>query len=77
MPTNPNHPYVDVAHPRTVKGADFRYSCINTERGGVTKYLAHPWSANAGRLVVTQWLPMACGHDGRKIDSGCAGCKNR
>ncbi len=46
-------------------------------RGGQPHYPAHPWSASAGRLVVTDWLPRTCCHSERANDAACEGCCNR
>ena len=58
MPLDPNHIHADIPHAKTVHlpSQGWRYGCSSTltsddkPRGGTTKYLAHPWNANAGRL---------------------------
>lgn len=85
MPLDPNNPNADTPHARTVHLASqgWRYGCHGTRtgddrpRGVTTKYIAHPWSANAGQLVVTDWLPRPCGHDARRTDAACEGCANQ
>lgn len=77
MPTLEHYAFADTPHERTIQPAGYRYSCHGTRRGGQTRYIAHPWSANAGRLVVSDWLPIACGHDMRTTDPACEGCDNR
>ncbi len=83
MPTDPHHPYVDAPHPTTIAAPGWRYGCSSVRtgdtrpRGRQTRYIAQPWSANAGRLVVSDWLPRACGHDARTTDAACEGCANR
>lgn len=77
MPVDPNHPYADTPHKKTVQAAGYRYGCHGTQRGGQTRYTAHPWSANAGRRIVSDWLPIACGHDMRTTDPACEGCRNQ
>lgn len=82
MPTLDGYAHADIPHEKTVQHAGYRYGCSSARtgddkpRGGTTKYIAHPWSANAGRLVVTDWLPKPCGHDDRARDPACAGCAN-
>ena len=83
MPVMPGYTHADTPHPATIQPAGYRYGCSSARtgdtspRGGTTKYIAHPWSANAGRLVVTQWLAKPCGHDMRAADVACDGCCNR
>ena len=83
MPVMPGYTFADTPHPATVAPIGYRYGCSSVRtgdtspRGGTTKYIAHPWSANAGRLVVTQWLAKPCGHDMRASDVACDGCCNR
>ena len=83
MPVMPGYTFADTPHPATVAPAGYRYGCSSTRtgdtspRGGTTKYIAHPWSANAGQLVVTDWLPRPCGHDARRKDAACEGCANQ
>ena len=85
MPLDPNHIHAETPHARTVHlpSQGWRYGCHSARtgdtspRGGTTKYIAHPWNANAGRLVVTQWLAKPCGHDMRAADVACDGCCNR
>ena len=75
--------YADTPHPATVQPAGYRYGCSSARtgdtspRGGTTKHIAHPWNANAGRLVVTEWLPRSCCHSERATDAACEGCVNR
>mgnify|MGYP000964136142 FL=1 len=85
MPLDPNHIHADIPHERTVHlpSQGWRYGCSSARtgadkpRGGQTRYIAHPWNANAGRLIVTDWLPVTCGHDLRATDPACADCINR
>ena len=83
MPVMPGYTHADTPHPATIQPAGYRYGCSSARtgddnpRGGTTKYIAHPWNANAGRLVVTQWLAKPCGHDMRASDVACDGCCNR
>lgn len=85
MPLDPNHIHADIPHARTVHlpSQGWRYGCSSARtgddkpRGGTTKYIAHPWNANAGRLVVTDWLPRSCCHSERMTDAACEGCCNR
>ena len=85
MPLDPNNPHADTPHDKTVHLASqgWRYGCHSActgdakPRGGTTKHIAHPWSANAGQLVVTNWLPIPCGHTTRATDAACEGCCNR
>lgn len=85
MPLDQNHVHAEVPHERTVHLASrgWRYGCHSTRtgdsgpRGGQTHYIAHPWSANAGRLIVTDWLPRSCCHLERATDAACEGCANR
>ena len=83
MPVMPGYTHADTPHPATIQPAGYRYGCSSAStgdtspRGGTTKYIAHSWSANAGRLVVTQWLAKPCGHDMRAADVACDGCCNR
>ena len=85
MPLDQNHIHADIPHARTVHlpSQGWRYGCSSAltgddkPRGGTTKYIAHSWNANAGRLVVTQWLPRSCCHSERMNDAACEGCANR
>lgn len=85
MPVMPGYANADTPHARTVHlpSQGWRYGCHSARtgdtgpRGRQTRYIAQPWSANAGRLVVTAWLPRACGHDARTTDAACEGCANR
>jgi len=85
VPLDPNHIHADTPHAKTVHLASqgWRYGCHSARtgdsgpRGGQTHYIAHPWSANAGRLIVTYWLPRSCCHSERATDAACEGCANR
>ena len=83
MPVMPGYLHADTPHPATIQPAGYRYGCSSARtgdtspRGGTTKYIAHSWSANAGRLVVTEWLPRSCCHSERATDAACEGCVNR
>lgn len=83
MPVMPGYTHADTPHPATIQPAGYRYGCSSARtgdtspRGGTTKYIAHSWSANAGRLVVTDWLPRSCCHSERATDAACEGCCNR
>lgn len=81
MPVMPGYKYADEAHEKTVQKAGARNGCHTDKmpgaRGTTTKYIAHPWSANAGRLIKTEWNEMLCGHDLRDTDPLCEGCNNR
>ena len=83
MPVMPGYVHADVPHEKTIQPAGYRYGCSSVRtgdtspRGGQTRYIAHSWNANAGRLIVTDWLPRACGHDLRATDPACADCANR
>ena len=83
MPVMPGYANAEIPHPATIQPAGYRYGCSSAStgddkpRGGTTKYIAHPWNANAGRLVVTDWLPRSCCHSERMNDAACEGCANR
>jgi hypothetical protein len=83
MPTLDNYAFADTPHERTIQPAGYRYGCSSARtgddkpRGGQTRYIAHPWSANAGRLIVTDWLPRSCCHSERATDAACEGCANQ
>ena len=83
MPVMPGYTHADTPHPATIQPAGYRYGCSSARtgdtspRGGTTKHIAHSWSANAGRLVVTEWLPRSCCHSERATDAACEGCANR
>ena len=82
-PLMPGYAYADTPHKLTVQHSGYLYGCHSerladpSPRGKPTAYTAHPWSANAGRLVVTEWLKLPCGHDNRANDPACHGCANR
>ena len=82
-PLMPGYTFADTPHELTVQRPGYRYGCHSerladpSPRGKTTAYTAHPWSANAGRLVVTEWLKLPCGHDNRANDAACQGCANR
>ena len=83
MPVDPNNPYVDVAHPKTIgdASAGWRYSCHNKPRpaGNVSVELVQlGWTEDGRRItekVETRWLPGGCRHDKRAADPGCEGCQ--
>ena len=83
MPVMPGYLHADTPHEKTVQPAGHRYGCSSVRtgdtspRGGKTRYIAHSWNANAGRLIVTQWLPRSCCHSERATDAACEGCANR
>lgn len=85
MPLDPIHIHADSPHEKTVHlpSQGWRYGCSSTRtgddtpRGGQTRYIAHSWSANTGRLIVTDWLPRSCCHSERATDAACEGCANR
>ena len=83
MPVMPGYTHADTPHPATIQPPGYRYGCSSARtgdtspRGGTTKHIAHSWSANAGRLVVTEWLPRSCCHSERATDAACEGCANR
>ena len=83
MPVMPGYAHADTPHPATIQPAGYRYGCSSARtgdtspRGGTTKHIAHSWSANAGRLIVTDWLPRPCCHSERATDAACEGCANR
>lgn len=83
MPVMPGYTHADTPHPATIQPAGYRYGCSSARtgdtspRGGTTKHIAHSWSANAGRLIVTEWLPRSCCHSERATDAACEGCANR
>ena len=85
MPLDPNHIHAETPHAKTVHlpSQGWRYVCHSARtsddkpRGWQTRYIAHPWNANAGRLIVTDWLPKTCGHGERANDAACEGCCNR
>ena len=83
MPVMPGYLHADTPHPATIQPAGYRYGCSSARtgdtspRGGTTKHIAHSWSANAGRLIVTEWLQRSCCHSERATDAACEGCANR
>ena len=83
MPVMDGYAFADSPHPSTVQVNGALYGCHSARtgddkpRGGQTRYTAHPWSANAGRLIQTDWLPRSCCHSERATDAGCEGCVNR
>ena len=85
MPLDPNHIHAEVPHERTVHlpSQGWRYGCHTSltadggPRGVQTKYYAHPWSHQHPEFIVTDWLPMRCGHTTRSSDVACEGCTNR
>ena len=81
MPVDPNHKYVEEAHPDTVKGTGWGYGCNNLPRpkdgvsiSVVKKGLDEHGHVNFERQA-TQWLPGGCRHDGKATDPACEGCK--
>ena len=93
MPVDPNNPYNDTPHPKTVIGAGYRYGChsdkLGTEpRGRNTTSLMQDgwrWFVRKGETtrepimvaVTSQWIPRACGHNENASDPACTGCFNR
>lgn len=61
-----------------------RYSCWTAEklpRGGRDEWVRQDgWTEDGRRNMVagvTEWLPIACGHDLSSTDSACEGCALR
>lgn len=89
MPTDPNNPYVDVPHEKTVIGPDYRYGChsdkVGSEpRGRTIRWvLQDGWTYDNRRSMIagkTEWIPRKCGHEqqaGQGSDPHCRGCVNR
>jgi hypothetical protein len=89
MPTDPNNPYVDVPHEKTVIGPDYRYGCHSDKVGPMPRgrtiswVFQDGWTTDGRRNMVhgaTQWIPRKCGHDqqvGKGSDPHCRGCVNR
>ena len=83
MPVDPNNPYVEVAHPKTIgdASAGWRYGCHNKPRpaGNVSVELVQlGWTEDGRRItekVETRWLPGGCRHEKRATDPGCGGCQ--
>ena len=83
MPVDPNNPYVEVAHPKTIgdASAGWRYGCHNKPRpaGNVSVELVQlGWTEDGRRItekVETRWLPGGCRYDGKVTDPGCEGCQ--
>ena len=83
MPVDPNNPWVEEAHPKTVGDAreGWRYSCHNKPRpkDGVSISVVKKGLDEHGHVIferqATQWLPGGCKHDGKATDPACEGCK--
>ena len=81
MPVDPNHKYVEEAHPDTVKEAGWKYGCNNLPRpkDGVSITVVKKGLDEHGHVIferqATQWLPGGCRHDGKAADPACDGCK--
>ena len=83
MPVDPNNPWVEEAHPKTVGDAreGWRYSCHNKPRpkDGVSISVVKKGLDEHGHVIferqATQWLPGGCRHDGKATDPACEGCK--
>ena len=81
MPVDPNHKYVEEAHPDTVKEAGWKYGCNNPPRpkDGVSISVVKKGLDEHGHVIferqATQWLPGGCRHDGKAADPACDGCK--
>lgn len=80
MPVDPNHPYADTPHPKTVQPAGWTYGCHSSKigpapRGKPSRYVA--CGPTRPVIVRTGWLPKPCGHSERATDAQCAGCVNR
>ncbi len=63
-PVDPNHPYADMPHPKTVPAPGWTYGCHSSKVGDLPR----------GR---GKWLPKPCGHSERSTDPPCAGCANQ
>lgn len=85
MPLDPNNPHADTPHAKTVHltSKGWRYGCHTSHtadggpRGVQTKYFAHPWAYQSAEFVISDWLPIPCGHIERSSDNACEGCANR
>ena len=83
MPVDPNNPWVEEAHPKTIGDAreGWRYSCHNKPRpkDGVSISVVKKGLDEHGHVIferqATQWLPGGCRHDGKAADPACEGCK--
>lgn len=83
MPVDPNNPWVEEAHPKTIGDAreGWRYSCHNKPRpkDGVSISVVKKGLDEHGHVIferqATQWLPGGCKHDGKATDPACEGCK--
>ena len=83
MPVDPNNPWGDEAHLKTIGDATagWRYGCHNKPqpKGNVSVELIQlGWTEDGMRLtkkVETRWLPGGCRHDKREADPACEGCK--
>lgn len=67
MPVDPNNPYADVAHEKTVQRAGWTDDGRRVMRPHVTEWLT----------VNHEGKPMYCGHLMRLTDPQCTGCENR
>ena len=83
MPVDPNNPWVEEAHPKTIGDAreGWRYSCHNKPRpkDGVSISVVKKGLDEHGHVIferqATQWLLGGCKHDGKATDPACEGCK--
>ena len=83
MPVDPNNPWVDEAHPKTIGDTreGWRYSCHDKPRpkDGVTITIVQKGWDEQGHAIFrdleTRWLPGGCRHDKRETDPACEGCK--
>ena len=83
MPVDPNNPWVEEAHPKTIGDAreGWRYGCHNKPRpkAGVSISVVKKGLDEHGHVIferqATQWLPGGCKHDGKATDPACDDCK--
>lgn len=89
MPTDPNNPYVDTPHPKTVRKAGWVYGCHSSILGNeprgrtIMTYQQDGWTPDGRRRMVpvkSEFIPRKCGHDpqvGKPSDPQCSGCFNK
>lgn len=93
MPTMEGYEHADIPHEKTVMPVGYLYGCHTTEpdnpRGHTTEITGQdgyfdggdadfPQARTARTIrIVTEWLPVKCGHMYRSTDPACTGCTNR
>lgn len=81
MPVMDGYAYADTPHAKTVVDSSFRYGCHDrTPTPQTIDHVQSGWHDDGTRrlvAIVSNWLPIKCGHIMRLTDPACTDCINR